>query len=124
MRRRRMSRRLPTVPGLARGAGLMLFVVLLVASPPSSTSQQTPAATPAAPPAGYAGPEACKGCHAEQYEKFSHTKMGRLMLHQPRNTTESLACEGCHGPGKAHVDAGGGKGKGGLITFAKNDPTP
>jgi len=35
-----------------------------------------------------------------------------------------MGCEGCHGPGKAHVDAGGGRGVGGLITFAKNDKTP
>jgi len=50
--------------------------------------------------------------------------MGRLFIHQPRNSTEGLACESCHGPGQAHVDAGGGKGVGGLITFAKNDKTP
>src|SRR5262249_26798985 len=75
-------------------------------------------------PPGYAGAETCKGCHAEQYEKFSHTKMGRLFLHQPRNTSESLGCENCHGPGKEHADAGGGRGVGGMITFAKNDKTP
>ena len=50
--------------------------------------------------------------------------MGRLFLYQARNTKEGLACENCHGPGQAHVEAGGGKGMGGLITFAKNDPTP
>jgi DmsE family decaheme c-type cytochrome len=50
--------------------------------------------------------------------------MGRLFLLQARTPQEANACESCHGPGKAHVDAGGGKGKGGLITFAKNDKTP
>ena len=50
--------------------------------------------------------------------------MGRLFLFQARNTRESLACENCHGPGRAHAEAGGGKGVGGMITFAKNDPTP
>lgn len=50
--------------------------------------------------------------------------MGRLFLKQPRNAQEGLACENCHGPGKAHAEAGGGKGVGGMITFAKNDKTP
>src|SRR5262245_29679099 len=100
-----------------------LFTVALLT--PSSAPAQKPAeAPPAELPQGYVGAETCKGCHEPQFEKFSHTKMGRLFLKGPRNAREGLACENCHGPGKAHVDAGGGKGKGGLITFAKNDPTP
>jgi len=71
----------------------------------------------------YVGSATCQACHAESYQTFSHTRMGRLMLHQARDTKQAMGCEGCHGPGRAHVDAGGGKGKGGLITFAKNDPT-
>ena len=118
-----MSRRLSTVSGVTAGAAVVLLVVILLVLPSAARAQQAPPA-PAAPPPGYVGAEICKACHAEQFEKFSQTKMGRLFLHQPRNTAEGLACEGCHGPGQAHVDAGGGKGKGGLITFAKNDRTP
>jgi DmsE family decaheme c-type cytochrome len=98
--------------------GLLAFVILAPASPALA---QPPA--PTLPP-GYVGSETCKGCHEEAFAKFATTKMGRIFLKLPRNAKEGLACEGCHGPGKAHVDAGGGKGAGGMITFAKNDPTP
>jgi DmsE family decaheme c-type cytochrome len=51
--------------------------------------------------------------------------MGRLFLRHPRNALEKNACENCHGPGKAHADQGGGKGKDAkIISFAKGDPTP
>jgi DmsE family decaheme c-type cytochrome len=95
--------------------------------PFSSEAQQPakPAAAAAAPAdSNYVGAETCKGCHEDQFNKFSRTRMGRLFLLQARTPQEASACETCHGPGKAHVDAGGGKGKGGLITFAKNDKTP
>jgi DmsE family decaheme c-type cytochrome len=110
-------------------AAVVLCVGVLLGLPFSSRAQQPakPAATAAAPSdsnSNYVGAETCKGCHEDQFNKFSKTRMGRLFLLQARTPQEANACETCHGPGKAHVDAGGGKGKGGLITFAKNDKTP
>ena len=98
--------------------------------PPASAQPATPA--PAAPATGaaagagpgYVGAEVCKACHEESFAKFAKTRMGRLFLHQARDPKEGNACESCHGPGQAHVEAGGGKGKGGMISFAKNDRTP
>ena len=114
-----------SVSGLG-GLGLLLLVVLLLSScTPAKKVAAKPEAAPApAAPKEYVGSDTCKGCHEDQFNKFSHTKMGRLFLKHPRNTLERLACEGCHGPGKAHADAGGGKGVGGMISFAKNDKTP
>ena len=104
--------------GVLGGVGVMLLVF---AFPPSSMAQQAPA-TPATD--GYVGAEVCKACHPNQFESFSATTMGKLFLKHPRNATEARVCETCHGPGKAHVDAGGGKGVGGLVSFSTKDPTP
>ncbi|MBI4589101.1 MAG: DmsE family decaheme c-type cytochrome [Candidatus Rokubacteria bacterium] len=68
--------------------------------------------------------EACKVCHPDKVESYSATTMGRLFLRHPRNDQERLGCEACHGPGKAHAEAGGGKGVGGLTSFSRKDPTP
>jgi DmsE family decaheme c-type cytochrome len=74
-------------------------------------------------PRGFVGAETCKTCHAEPFERFSTTTMGKLFLKHPRNAKEALGCESCHGPGQAHVESGGTTFEG-LITFATKDPTP
>ena len=58
-------------------------------------------------------------CHAPQAELFKHTLMGRI------NQTQKgkFDCENCHGPGSAHVKAGGGRGVGGIISFRPDDPS-
>jgi DmsE family decaheme c-type cytochrome len=79
---------------------------------------------PPAPADSYIGAQLCRACHPAIAAAFAQTKMGRLFLNAPRNAKERHACETCHGPGRAHMQAGGGRGKGDLITFARNDPTP
>ena len=57
---------------------------------------------------GYAGSTACKTCHADLWFNFyknAHFKSIASGKEAPNHT----GCEGCHGPGKKHIEAGGGK---------------
>jgi DmsE family decaheme c-type cytochrome len=111
--------------GVVGGAAVLLLGLAVLLRPwPAPAQQPAAPAAAAALPEGYAGAETCKTCHEDQFVKFEKTRMGRLFLKHPRTQQERLACETCHGPGKAHAEAGGGKGVGGMVTFAKNDKTP
>ena len=74
--------------------------------------------TQAADDSQYVGSEACKDCHRDQFTKFSHTVMGKVLLSNPRTTLESRGCEACHGPGRAHVERSGDLES--IIRFGKN----
>jgi DmsE family decaheme c-type cytochrome len=65
--------------------------------------------------ATYVGSKVCLGCHAAVDATFGYTPMGRLVKQG------KMQCETCHGPGSAHVKAGGGRGVGGIISFRTND---
>jgi DmsE family decaheme c-type cytochrome len=112
-------------------AAPLIALALLVwpssfALPPSVSSAAELPAKASPPEAGnaYVGSETCQQCHEDSFNHFAKTRMGRLFLKHPRDEWEKRGCESCHGPGKAHVDAGGGKGVGGMISFAKDSPTP
>jgi DmsE family decaheme c-type cytochrome len=75
--------------------------------------QAVSTSTPALPP-GYAGAEACETCHQDEVKKFGtnpHTRMA--LMHEGKGVT----CENCHGPGQAHIDAGGDATK--IFQFSK-----
>src|SRR5262245_6864077 len=102
-----MSRARSAVAALVVGAALALLTAVILGLPSPSPAQKDAATPSEAPPSekngaaknqgapaelpsGYVGAEACKACHPAQYEKFARTRMGRLFLHQARNTTEGL----------------------------------
>jgi len=104
-------------PGLSPGL-LAVCLLLLGASFFSATplnAQASKAAPKAASaqaqqpaPGDFVGGETCVTCHEEVGKGFAgnpHTKLAA------QHGTAGINCEGCHGPGKAHVDGGGDKTK-------------
>jgi DmsE family decaheme c-type cytochrome len=86
------------------------------AAPPPARAQVVKA--PASPvEATYVGAKVCVTCHAAVTASFADTLMGRI----GKKTPGKFDCENCHGPGSAHVKAGGGRGVGGIISFRKDD---
>lgn len=103
----------------------LIFPLSLQAKTKSHSKKvKSPSAPASVQAQGMAGDSVCQNCHEESFQKFQKTLMGRSFLKKAKSGEETHACESCHGPGKAHAEAGGGKGVGGLITFGKNDPTP
>ncbi len=124
-----------------RNAGILksqLFTILLFvfslalvtiagASPPRddelkqlAAQEKAKPAAPSGPDGDYVGSETCIICHQDQDRRFKNTVMGKAMAH-PHTPEEARGCESCHGPGRAHVEAGGGKDTI-PIRFGKDSP--
>lgn len=113
-------------PKLAEAETLMDFL--------AGKGKEAPAAAPAvAPPKGASGKrssapvdayiigsQACATCHASLIAEFKKTLMGKIGT-SPQGKGK-FDCENCHGPGSAHVKAGGGRGVGGILSFGSDDP--
>lgn len=57
-------------------------------------------------PALYVGADACKTCHEPEAASYENGPHWRTETNKHRGP-QWQGCEGCHGPGKAHVDSGG-----------------
>ncbi len=86
---------------------------------PAAKSVGAPVAVP--PVAEYVGMETCATCHVKQYEEFKHSTHARIAV--PDDASHAQGCETCHGPGSLHVEAGGGRGVGGIINPRKDPST-
>ncbi len=82
-----------------------LFSVLAMAAPAKRTNSAS-AKTSQAPPApgDFVGQEVCATCHEEAAKGFASNPHSKLAEAHGKT---GVTCEGCHGPGKAHVDGGG-----------------
>lgn len=85
--------------GLALGLVVSLPPLLSADEPQKSTK---PASGASSADAAYAPDDICQMCHSEQWEKHFANTPHRALLSGGQH-----ACQGCHGPGQAHVDGGG-----------------
>jgi DmsE family decaheme c-type cytochrome len=68
----------------------------------------------------FVGSGVCLECHQKRSQTTARSPhFKRALKDAPVNAD---GCESCHGPGGAHVNAGGGKGVGGIRSFGKNTP--
>jgi len=92
-------------------------------SPPAEPSASEPSES--APNATYVGQEVCLSCHETitpgLTAKYNHTVHSRV-LSETHSELAARGCEACHGPGSAHVEAGGGKGVGNMVRFDLDSP--
>ena len=69
--------------------------------------------------ANYVGAETCKACHEDIYNSWEKTPHWKTTL-DTKGGPSHQGCEGCHGPGAAHVAGGGDTTK---IFIFKNHST-
>jgi DmsE family decaheme c-type cytochrome len=75
------------------------------------------------PAAQYAGSDACKTCHEQQWAEFQKTAHGRVGQ-DGAVVADIVGCESCHGPGSLHVASGGDDTDPGFATIRKLDKLP
>jgi len=80
---------------------------------------QQNAATEAPTAAGYVGAEACKDCHASEYDSWSKSRHWATS-NSTRGGPAKQGCEACHGPGVEHVANPADTSK--LFLFTKASP--
>jgi DmsE family decaheme c-type cytochrome len=86
---------------LAASAGLTLLLGLGRLGEAQTAKPSDPATKAAAAEPGYVGMDTCMTCHEDTVKAFKSTP----------HAASAQGCEGCHGPGQAHVDGGGDKTK-------------
>ncbi|MFM8469007.1 MAG: cytochrome c3 family protein [Limisphaerales bacterium] len=86
---------------------LGLSVLAAAAMVSCATVTRTVVEMPSIPGADFVGNQNCAQCHAEQVRDFKTSSHARLQAKGAN--ADHLGCEGCHGPGSLHAQAGGGR---------------
>src|SRR3954453_10851794 len=91
--------RFSIILSMARAGIAALWIALLCSS---AQAQSPPAANE------FVGSNACRTCHADIFQPFYKNPHFKSLA-SGKEPPERTGCESCHGPGKAHVEARGGK---------------
>ena len=96
------------IVSMERVGAIATLLMILWAS--LAEAQNQAAAIPPVPPApaGFVGSNTCKTCHADMWFNFYKNPHFKSIA-SGKEPPERTGCEGCHGPGQAHVAARGGK---------------
>lgn len=93
----------------------MLLIAAVALQAPGAAAGQAPTqvapqSLPETQPSafGYVGSNVCKTCHPDIWLNFFKNPHYKSIA-SGKEPPERTGCEGCHGPGKAHVDARGGR---------------
>jgi DmsE family decaheme c-type cytochrome len=100
-------------PVVTLTGALAVWLVVMVSVGATSSRQDngikvptgTAPAAPAVAAAEYAGDDTCLTCHEEKSKGYHGSAHARVA--DPRSPAAGKGCESCHGPGQAHVEAGG-----------------
>lgn len=103
--------RLLRLLGLPMLLAAMTFAVIALSArtaahtkEPAKPAAATPAPAPATPKATFVGSETCEGCHEASIKDHLATNFHGVALAKLEAENKGHLCEGCHGPGSAHVE--------------------
>lgn len=80
----------------------LVFLFLALGFPRLAVAQQKAQTQPPPAEAAYAGPEACKACHANEYKAWENSAHWKTTLNVKEGPSHQ-ACEACHGAAASHV---------------------